>query len=117
MNIKIYLIAILGAFFVLGGSIGSQAGCLTDCDEATSEMAEADDENDRPNQENERTERTQHFGNIRDSVVLNGVSMKSDAHVSVGSNSGDINNTSSNVIMGVNKSHNNTNNTTNHRNR
>lgn len=86
------------------------------CEGDTSEAYEEDDE-ELPNEEAQNEERTQHFGNLRDSIVVSGVEMNTSNHVEVGSNSGDINTTSSTIIMGVNKSHNNTNNTTTSSNR
>ncbi len=110
MNKKIYIAIITGILFFLGNTQSIKAGCLMSCEEDTSE-AYMEDEEKLPNEEAQKDERTQHFGNLRDSVVVSGVEMNSSNHVTVGSNSGDINTTSSTIIMGVNKSHSNTNNT------
>lgn len=108
MNKKFYTAMILGLVF-LGNPHLIEAGCLMSCEGEPSE-AYKEDATELPNEEAHRNEQTQHFGNLRDSVVVDGVKMNSSNHVTVGSNSGDINTSSSNVIMGVNKSHNNTSN-------
>ena len=113
---KLITMAIIGTLFFLGMTHSTQAGCLMSCERDTSETDEADDD-ELPNKEERKEERRQHFGNLRDSIVISGVEMNTSNHVTVGSNSGDINTTSSTIIMGVNKSHNNTNNTTTSSNR
>ncbi len=112
MDKKRFIAFILGILVFLGNVSFIEAGCLMSCEEDTSEAYLEDDE-ELPNEEAQNEERTQHFGNLRDSVVVSGVEMNTSNSVTVGgSNSGDINTTSSTIIMGVNKSHNNTNNTT-----
>ncbi|MFY9271238.1 MAG: hypothetical protein WAO55_15955 [Candidatus Manganitrophaceae bacterium] len=113
MNNRIYLLMIAAMIMILGNTVKSSAGCLMNCEGAVSES----ETEEIPNQEQRKEERTQQFGDLRDSVVVSGVEMSSSNQVSVGSNSGDVNTTSSTIIMGVNKSYNNTTNTTTQNNR
>lgn len=113
MNRKLFLAMLFAVAACIGFPYQSDATCLMDCEEVIYE-AEGQEGNGEDTRADEarRDQRTPQFGDIRESMILNGVVMKSTNNVSVGTNSGDINTNSTNVIQGINKSHNNTSNTT-----
>lgn len=105
---------VIGIAWVAGVPFQARAICLIDCEGQTSAPSAGKEETGNGN--NARGNQAAGTGNlasgnVTDSVILNGVEMRSENHVNVGSNSGEVNTTANAVIMGPNKSSNNTSNT------
>jgi len=109
MKTKRAITGLIGAAIIIGTAISAQAVCLIDCEPNPASTIESEGaSDDRPMAQAQAAGRGNFaVGGIQDSVVLNGVTMHSENHVEVGSNSGEINTTATAVIMGVDKSHGN----------
>jgi hypothetical protein len=111
---KAWMATIVGIAMVIGIPFQAKGVCLIDCEGQTSVPPAGKEENGNGNSSRgNQAAGTGNLasGNVTDSVILNGVEMRSENHVNVGSNSGEVNTTANAVIMGPNKSSNNTTNT------
>lgn len=115
MQTKSLIAMLLGIAALLGSAAPSKAVCLMDCGSENSSAPPERGSNGNGNKiDGNQAAGTgnQSNGNINNSVVVNGVRMRSENNVSVGANSGEVNTNSNVVIMGVDQSHGNSSNTT-----
>ena len=110
---KRWMAAAIGIAMVTGVSFQAWGACLIDCEGQTPPSAGKEETGNGNNARGNQAAGNGNLasGNVTDSVILNGVEMRSENHVNVGSNSGEVNTTANAVIMGPNKSSNNTSNT------